>query len=84
MAYEIHKFAGVLHALVAADEAVEASCTPHSSHGRCLKGSTKRANKDPSDQKSDNSEQNGQQGPFLRPLRGAEKIPPPYGMGGGG
>ena len=37
MAYEIHKFAGVMHAVVAADRALEANRARDSSHRRFLK-----------------------------------------------
>ena len=38
MAYEIHKFAGVMHAVVAADRALEANRARDSSRRRFLKG----------------------------------------------
>ena len=37
MAYEIHKFAGVMHAVVAADRALEANRARDSTHRRFLK-----------------------------------------------
>ena len=39
MAYEIHKFAGVMHAVVVADGALEAKWARHSSHRPFLKSS---------------------------------------------
>ena len=39
VAYETHKFAGVMHAVVVADGALEAKCARDSSHWPFLKGS---------------------------------------------
>ena len=38
MAYEMHKFAGEMHAVVVADGALEAKCARESRHRRFLKG----------------------------------------------
>ena len=39
MAYEIHKFAGVMHAIVVADGAMEAKCARESGHRPFFKSS---------------------------------------------
>ena len=70
MAYEIHKFAGMMYAVVAADRAPEAKNAHVMGENQNSKGVKRRNHSDPSDQKSDKSEPNGQKGPFSRPFRG--------------
>ena len=70
MAYEIHKFAGMMYAVVAVDRAPEAKNAQVMGESQNSKGLKTRKNSDPNDQKSDKSEPNGQKGLFLRPVRG--------------
>ena len=70
MAYEIHKFAGMMYAVVAVDRAPEANNAQVMGENQNSKGLKKRKNSDPNDQKSDKSEPNGQKGLFSRPFRG--------------
>ena len=70
MAYEIHKFAGMMYAVVAADRVPEAKNAQVIGETQNSKGLKKRKNSDPNVQKSDKSEPNGQKGLFSRPFRG--------------
>ena len=69
MAYEIHKFAGMMYAVVAVDRVPEAKNAQVMGENQNPKGIKKRKNSDPNNQKSDKSEPNGQKGLFSRPLR---------------
>ena len=73
MAYEIHRFAGMMYAVVAADRALEAKNAQVMGENENSKGLKKRKNSDPNDQESDKSEPNGQKGLFSRPFRGAKE-----------
>ena len=55
MAYEIHKIAGVMHAVVFADGALEAKNAQVVGHNQNLNGLKKRKNSDRNGQKSDMS-----------------------------
>ena len=70
MAYEFHKFAGMMYAVVAADRVPEAKNAQVMGENENSKGLKKRKNSDPNDQKSDKSEPNGQKGLISRPFRG--------------
>ena len=70
MAYEIHKLAGMMYAVVAADRVPEAKNAQVMGENQNSKGLKKRKNSDPNDQKSDKSKPNGQKGFFRRPFRG--------------
>ena len=59
MAYEFHKFAGMMYAVVAADRVPEAKNAQVMGENENSKGLKKRKNSDPNDQKSDKSEPNG-------------------------
>ena len=55
MAYEIHKIAGVMHAVVFADGALEAKNAQVMGHNQNVEGLNKRTNSDRNGQKSDKS-----------------------------
>ena len=71
MAYEIHKFAGMMYAVVAAERVPEAKNAQGMGEHQNPKGFKKRKNGDPNGQQRHKSEPNGQKGFFLRPVRGA-------------
>ena len=56
MAYEIHKFAGMMYAVVAADRVPEGKNAQVMGEKQKSKGRTKRKNSDRNGQKSDKSE----------------------------
>ena len=58
MAYEIHKFAGMMYAVVAADRAPEAKNAQVMGENENSKGLKKRKNSDRNGQKSDKSKSN--------------------------
>ena len=74
MAYEIHKFAGMMYAVVAADRVPEAKNAQVMGENQNSKGLKKQQNSDPNDQKGDKSEPNGQTGLFSRPFRGQKSL----------
>ena len=58
MAYEIHKFAGVMHAIVVADGALEAKDAQVTNEKQHFEGFKKRKNRDRNGKKSNKSKQN--------------------------
>ena len=70
MAYEIHKFAGMMYTVVAAERVPEAKNAQVMGENQNPKGLKKRKNGDRNGQKSDKSDQNGQKGLFSRLFRG--------------
>ena len=64
MAYEIHKFAGMMYAVVAADRVPEAKNAQVMGENQNSKGLKKRKNRDRNGQKSEKSEYNGKKCSF--------------------
>ena len=72
MAYEIHKFASTMYAVVAADRVPEAKNAQVIVENDNSKGLKKQKNSNRNGQRSDKSKPNGQKGLFSRPFRGQE------------
>ena len=72
MAYEIHKFAGMMDAVVAADRALEANRARDASHRRFLKGQISGKIAIRTIKRMTRASQKGKRvtGLFLRPFRG--------------